>query len=235
MATKHTLEQFIEKANKIHNNKYLYDKTIYIDNKTPTIITCKIHTDVLQIPKHHIHDETGCPKCNKFASKTWNYVLKQSLKIHNNKYTYYKSTFTFMINKMKINCKNHGIFWQTPRHHIYDQHGCPKCSMSISKKETQWLNSLNIPKKYRNKLIKANGKSYQADAFDSDNNIIYEFLGDYWHGNPDVYPKGKNSHNKKTFKSLYKKTMKREEELIKLGYKVISIWENDFDKEVKGK
>jgi Zn finger protein HypA/HybF involved in hydrogenase expression len=53
---------FIEKANKIHNNFYSYEKANYINNKTKVTITCPKHGDFEQIPKSHLAN-MGCRKC----------------------------------------------------------------------------------------------------------------------------------------------------------------------------
>lgn len=60
---KYSLEDFIDKANKIHNNRYSYKKVHYINNKTHVIITCPIHGDFKQRPDKHLIGQ-GCPKCN---------------------------------------------------------------------------------------------------------------------------------------------------------------------------
>ena len=43
LGRKDTLYSFIEKANKVHNYKYSYNKTIYLYSKTKVIITCNSH------------------------------------------------------------------------------------------------------------------------------------------------------------------------------------------------
>lgn len=55
-------ECFIKKANKIHHNKYSYDKVEYISDKYKVIITCPEHGDFMQIPSSHFVG-SGCPKC----------------------------------------------------------------------------------------------------------------------------------------------------------------------------
>jgi hypothetical protein len=64
---KRTLEEFIEISNNIHNNKYSYDNTIYINNLSGVIITCSIHGDFEQLPKCHLRGN-GCPKCSYIDS-----------------------------------------------------------------------------------------------------------------------------------------------------------------------
>ena len=105
--------------------------------------------------------------------------------------------------------------------------GNKKCYISTSVMEINWLDSLNIPKEFRNYWLFHNGKSYIVDGIDLSTKTIYEFYGDYWHGNPKYYKaEDYNTINKKTFGELYAKTIAREEELKKLGYNLITKWEN---------
>ena len=47
---KMTTEEFIKRAGEIHDNKYSYNKSIYINQNTKTIITCPLHDDFDQTP-----------------------------------------------------------------------------------------------------------------------------------------------------------------------------------------
>ncbi len=58
-----TTEQYIKKANKVHNNKYDYSKVDYINSKTKIIITCHEHGDWETRPDNHINANSGCPIC----------------------------------------------------------------------------------------------------------------------------------------------------------------------------
>ena len=58
------IENFIKKSNIIHNNKYNYDKVIYINSNTKIIITCPIHEDFNQVPNSHLSGN-GCPNCHE--------------------------------------------------------------------------------------------------------------------------------------------------------------------------
>lgn len=65
--------------------------------------------------------------------------------------------------------------------------------------------------------------------------IVFEFYGDFWHGNINLYKNNKqlykptsiNSFNKRTYQDLYDSTILRENEL-KSYYNVVSIWENNW-------
>ena len=64
LSIKKTNEQFITEANQVHDNKFSYNKTNYINSKIKVIITCPIHGDFLQNPLSHLQG-CGCVNCNE--------------------------------------------------------------------------------------------------------------------------------------------------------------------------
>lgn len=216
--------EFIKESNLIHNYKYNYDFTDYKNNITDVKIICKEHGEFLQRPIHHLRG-SGCKKCNTgrkiLDTKD---VIRRFKTTHKDRYLYNKVIYTNIHKYVIITCKIHGDFSQTPNKHIYGR-GCQKCGEKCCIKETKWLDSLGV--KERQVRI---GK-YVVDGFDSSTNTIYEFNGDYWHGNPNKYNLNDiNEKTKTTFKELYEKTLKKESFLKSIGYNVISIWETNFDK-----
>lgn len=73
-------EQFIEKAQILHNNIYDYSKVNYVNCKTPVEIICKKHGSFLQTPLHHLGKE-GCPRCNnsKGELEVRNFLIKNNI------------------------------------------------------------------------------------------------------------------------------------------------------------
>jgi hypothetical protein len=57
-----TTQKFIEKANIVHNNKYDYTLTKYVNCDTKVSIICKSHGIFTQSPDNHLRLR-GCPKC----------------------------------------------------------------------------------------------------------------------------------------------------------------------------
>ena len=108
--------------------------------------------------------------------------------------------------------------------------GCPKCAKgSVSKISQEWLDSLDVKSLIKEYRINIVGSFIKVDAYDPETNTVYEFLGDYWHGNPEVFsPEKINSHNKKSFGQLYDETRERIKVLKENGFNVVYIWENDF-------
>jgi hypothetical protein len=74
---------------------------------------------------------------------------------------------------------------------------------------------------------------YLADGYCEETNTIFEFNGDYWHGNPSVYqPEEINKSTKTTFGELYQRTIEKERMLKQMGFNVVSVWEKDWMKSV---
>jgi len=57
-----TLQDFIEKSNEVHNNKYDYTLTDYQGDKVDVKITCPIHGVFTQRPGNHVQGK-GCNDC----------------------------------------------------------------------------------------------------------------------------------------------------------------------------
>ena len=222
-------EDFVKDAKNIHGERYLYSEE-YIKDRIKIEIECKEHGIFVQTPSSHLQGR-GCPKCSFDEQRlTKDEFVARSMPVHGNKYNYdlvkYKSSFE----KVIIICPRHENFEQIPSEHLRG-HGCPRCVSTISKVEMKWLDHLAIPPEYRHQTLKIDTKSYRVDAYDPYNKIIYEFYGDYWHGNPKKYSSNEmNANNKKTFGELYRMTIQREDELRSAGYKIISTWESDWNK-----
>ena len=66
-----TLHEFIDKANKIHGNKYDYSQVNYVNNRTKINIVCKLHGVFEQKQFSHLLG-IGCLHCiNKTEYKLW--------------------------------------------------------------------------------------------------------------------------------------------------------------------
>lgn len=92
-----------------------------------------------------------------------------------------------------------------------------------------WLDHVQIFTPSLKREYNIPGTYFVADGYDEETKTIYEFQGDFWHGNPNVY--GKNEINplkKCRYGELYDKTIKRRKILESLGYKYIEIWESEF-------
>ena len=60
-----TTDEFIERARKVHGNKYDYSKVEYKDGKTEVCIICPEHGEFWQKPENHLAG-CGCHECKKW-------------------------------------------------------------------------------------------------------------------------------------------------------------------------
>ncbi len=236
--TKKSTEQFINEAMLIHGNKYDYTLVKYIKNNIKVSIICNDHGSFQQTPSQHLQGQ-NCRKCYnesiyfKLAFTTEDFI-KKSKEIHGNKFDYSLVNYITNQDKVIIICPNKHIFNQRPAAHMAGT-DCPICVKSKSRAEESWLNYLLIPEEYKRIIINVNGKQIKPDAFNSLTKTIYEFYGDYWHGNPEKYNSQAfmDSKENKTFGEKYISTMERERLLRDNGYNLITIWENDWNTYLK--
>ena len=136
---KKTTEQFIKDSEVIHNFKYDYSKTEYVNARTKVCIICPEHGEFWQTPYDHLHKH-GCPRCSNKGVFTTTEFIKKSKVIHKNKYIYSKVNYINSRTKVCIICPEHGEFWQLPSEHLRG-HSCPKCGLqSISAKNSKNIN-----------------------------------------------------------------------------------------------
>lgn len=230
-----TTRQFIERSENIHGDIFDYSEVYYTNNSAKVIITCKnCNIRFSQAASYHMGGG-GCDYCDqiksaKKRSKTLDQFIIDSKKIHGeNTYDYSLANYINSSVKLTIKCVACNNIWnQLPTNHLSGK-GCLNCCLKTSKGEVSWLNSLLIDKKYRQKTIWCGKNRYVVDAFIPKIKTIYEYYGDFWHGNPKTMVSTDiNRKSGLTFQEHYNKTLKKEAILKANGYKVISIWESDW-------
>lgn len=105
--------------------------------------------------------------------------------------------------------------------------------------QIQWLDYLSIREGCQFQHAENAGEACledigYVDGYNKEKNIVAEFHGDFWHGNPRIYDNDRvNIINKKTFGELYQRTLNRQYAIKQRGYKLIVIWECDWKKLIK--
>lgn len=126
MGKKLTQEEFIEKAKKVHGDKYDYSKVEYVNRRTKIKIICSKHGDFEQRPFSHLSG-CGCKKCSdenkKYTQEEFIIIANQ---VHNNIYDYSLVKYVDCDTDIIIICKEHDKFEQEPSEHLSGR-GCPKC------------------------------------------------------------------------------------------------------------
>jgi hypothetical protein len=169
MGKKLNTEDFIAKANIIHDNKFSYNND-YKGSKIDIGIECPIHGLFYQKPNDHLKGD-GCSKCSGKYKPTTNEFIKRSNEIHGNKYDYSLCEYINVKTKVKIICTKHGEFEQIPDNHINLKQGCPKCGYKQNSTTKDFISKA--------KLIHGN-KYYYPDEYICSKDKIN--VGCYKHG-----------------------------------------------------
>lgn len=162
-----TKDEFIERARKIHGNRYDYSNVEYVNNSTNVCIICPIHGIFWQKPNNHINGK-GCRKCSnerigeRCRYSSHEFVEKAQL-IHGDKYDYSKVNYVNTKKKVCIICPEHGEFWQVPNYHI-DGCGCPQCGKESH--YTHKMSNTKLYKAYNGMLARCNNpNSFKYDCY----------------------------------------------------------------------
>ena len=167
LATK-TTDSFIERAKKVHGDKYDYSKVDYKGKGMNVCIICPKHGEFWQTPHNHLSG-AGCPKCkNEYISKkysdTTETFIEKAKKVHGDKYDYSKVNYINSRTKVCIVCPEHGEFWQRPNNHL-NGWGCSKCSNEKTH-EKQRLTT----EEFIERAIEVHGKKYDYSKVNYINN-----------------------------------------------------------------
>ncbi len=122
-----TNNEFIDKIKNIFGDKINYDKIEYKSQNHKVMIGCSKHGYSMKFPQSLLRG-SGCVKCEvkNFKIDTYQFIERSNI-THNFKYDYSLTEYVNDRTKVKIICKEHGIFSQTPNTHVSGS-GCPICS-----------------------------------------------------------------------------------------------------------
>jgi hypothetical protein len=123
-----TTADFINRANKIHNNFYDYSHVVYTNMHTKVKIIDLELGEFWQAPMGHLQGQ-GHPgrRYTKMANKRRKPMavfIQQAREKHGNLYDYSKVVYTTVDTKVCITDPEYGEFWQSPYQHL-NSHGCP--------------------------------------------------------------------------------------------------------------
>ena len=151
MRNSYSHEEWIEKANNVHDNYYTYLRTVYTGSGDKVIITCPEHGDFLQDPGSHLSG-SGCPTCGIIRSREAKIYSEEDIQDiiteltiqYYNKYKYGK-IFRDENGRLIIEviCELHGLFTQRLDHHR-NGHGCSHCLNKTQSIVTEYLLTLNL-------------------------------------------------------------------------------------------
>jgi hypothetical protein len=174
-----TYNEFVEKANKVHNHRYSYSFVDYTNIRTKVKIVCNHHGEFLQSPNSHLAGH-GCPTCAGVGKSTIDFI-RESMEIHNNKYSYKKACYTGNRIKVEIICPKHGSFFQIPNSHLSGK-GCPRCKISRGEIEVIKVLIRNNIKYFYQKMFDdcrnpKSGNLFKYDFYLPQHNLLIEYDG----------------------------------------------------------
>lgn len=174
---------FIERAKKIHGDKYDYSKVEYVASQKKVCVICPIHGEFWIRPNDHLNGH-GCKKCaieNRVKKNkcTTSLFIEKARQVHGDKYDYSKVDYTNNYTNVCIICPKHGEFNARPSNHLNGQ-GCPICgrisaSEKLRKKTSDFIEAAK----------KIHGNKYDYSKVEYVNNetkicIICPEHGEFW-------------------------------------------------------
>lgn len=228
LALSHTKESFVDKANKVHDNRYSYQSVIYTNVATRVLITCPKHGDFFQTPRDHLSGY-GCMECGRARTvaahqKDTNQFINDARRVHGNVYDYSKSIYMGTLEPIEIICPKHGSFFQKPNYHVNAKTGCPKCIQSHHERQIlTFLEERDIIFETEYKITE-NGKKlrYRYDFYVPMRNLLIEYDGQH-HFEPVRF----NGIDLKRAKQIHLATVQRDRQkntlASKHGYDLVRI------------
>jgi len=127
MSKRVTTADFIQRARKVHGNRYDYSNTTFVNSKTKLTIRCPSHGAWSQLPGNHLAGK-GCRTCTGLDRLSTAEFVRRSREVHGTKYDYSKSEYINQKTRVRIICPIHGEFLQLPSEHYYAGSGCNRCA-----------------------------------------------------------------------------------------------------------
>lgn len=133
-----TTAQWIDRAQTVHGDKFDYSLVEYVDFKTKVAIICIEHGVFEQIPINHVSAGQGCRACAGLASPSTSEWIERARLVHGGRFGYEHVRYVNGRSKVTIRCPEHGYFDQTPKNHVVNGQGCPRC-IGRGLSTTEWI------------------------------------------------------------------------------------------------
>jgi hypothetical protein len=119
-------EIFIEKARKIHGDKYNYSKVEYIKSSKKVCIICPVHGEFWQTPNQHLNGQ-GCAKCSgNYHPTNEEYISSLKEKYPDTYLNFDKISYKNIKTPVIVTCPEHGDFEVLPLT-LENNLECPEC------------------------------------------------------------------------------------------------------------
>lgn len=119
---------YFDRAGRVHNHTYAYDKDSYVNIKNNITAYCSKHGRFTVHAGRHLLGKAGCPYCgDPYLRSARDAFIERATAIHGDQYSYDKVAYgKTNRDKVTITCLQHGDFEQSPGQHLLGK-GCPAC------------------------------------------------------------------------------------------------------------
>ena len=169
-----TIEEFIEKANLVHNNKYDYSKSIYKRSDEKIKIICPEHGEFEQIARNHLIGQ-GCPKCffekSSFETELLDYIqsiIPDKKIIENDRYILEGKEIDIYIPELKIAFEANGLIWHSEKFNLDKNYHLNKTKQCL-KQGIQLIHIFEDEWQYKQEIC----KSRISNILNCSNNKIF--------------------------------------------------------------
>lgn len=228
-----TLDIFIERAKRIHGDKYDYSLVKYTNSYDHVTIGCKLHGIFRIMPNNHLKG-SGCPECGRKiisdkAKIPQDKILERFKLTHGDRYDYSEVVTSGVTEKITIICKKHGEFQQTPWVHAIGM-GCSRCSSSRGEKlliELMTKNNIEYVHQYK---IPNTQYRYRYDFYLPKQRTLIEFQGEQHYVAVDYFG-GVEGFKKTKFRDAFKKDLAKlcGIRLVYFTYKHLKLEKDKFE------
>ena len=174
--TRYTQEEYLNKVKLVHNNKYDYSKTKYIDVDSSICIICPEHGEFWQDAGNHLYLKQGCPKCANLIStpekEILNYlktILSTDIIIEENvRGIIDRSELDIYIPEYKVAIEFNDLYWHSEtfknnNYHLNKTIACEKNGIRlIHIFEDEWTNKQDIIKSMLKNIFNKTENSLMA-------------------------------------------------------------------------
>ena len=122
-----TTEEFVKRSKEKFGDKFDYSEAVYVSSIEPVTLLCQEFGRFQIKAMTHLLSATGYPSSIVNRPRGIEYFLKRSSDVHGDRYDYSKVEYCNKRTNVKIICKEHGEFLQTPNNH-WSGAGCHKCA-----------------------------------------------------------------------------------------------------------
>lgn len=145
----HDHEYYLGCCREKHGDKYVYNNIYHNKGEIWLDVHCKEHGDFSMRFRNHLRG-TGCKHCGIEARasklrKSREQFIKDAKKVHGDTYNYSEVKYISTITNIKIICKVHGPFLQSPATHLNGS-GCQLCKVDKIKKCSMFTEEFYLQK-----------------------------------------------------------------------------------------